>query len=573
MKKNTLLYLCLILTLYLLPNKIYALGTINNEKIKEIVQNNQGQSALVTKQSGEIVAGYNNNVNPNYGGASTVKLIVADIIISRFNQGTIKLDDTISIPSCVRPGEELNKGSWVVRDAMRNMLKDSGNSSTNALIYSVTKSCDAKGINNLLGNYSNTKINSYLNLPGASPVLGSAGGNTTNANDVSKAMSRIFTSSGEAANIAKTSLQSSTDKLGINSIANKVGITSRVTGNVAIVEIGGNNYIVTVFVDGNNEAKVTAISNEIIKILNENKDSLAQSDSTSPTDSTTSTGASTFTSGAPVSYESYTNFPGVGRISNLCQLITALWYLGFAVLLTSVLGMFLWGGYIYVTAGVNAGKVNQAKEIFTNTITGLIIGLSIFIIINIINPGLLQGNCSIPSVGSGATVGGPAGPSNIIPKPGESVFPVTREYQCPGPRTSFGYARGRLHAGVDLTPPLSTISDSQALQLPILAFRDGTVNEVGGGFGVVGIDHGGGLETRYLHNSKILVSNGQKVTAGQEIAKMGDAGSPGVIHAHFEVYQNNRPVDPAPIIFDSGKNPDPSKVKTTGSPKCVGQNS
>ena len=66
---------------------------------------------------------------------------------------------------------------------------------------------------------------------------------------------------------------------------------------------------------------------------------------------------------------------------------------------------------------------------------------------------------------------------------------------------------------------------------------------------------------------------GQKVTAGQEIAKMGSAGSPGVIHAHFEVYQNNRPVDPAPIIFDSSKNPDPSKVKTTGSPKCVGQNS
>jgi murein DD-endopeptidase MepM/ murein hydrolase activator NlpD len=130
-----------------------------------------------------------------------------------------------------------------------------------------------------------------------------------------------------------------------------------------------------------------------------------------------------------------------------------------------------------------------------------------------------------------------------------------------------------LHAGVDLTPPLSTVSDAQALQLPILAFRDGTVTEVGGGFGVVGIDHGGGLETRYLHNSKIFVSRGQKVNAGQEIAKMGDAGSPGVIHAHFEVYQNGRPVDPAPVIFDSGKNPDPSKVKTTGNPRCVGQNS
>jgi hypothetical protein len=279
-------------------------------------------------------------------------------------------------------------------------------------------------------------------------------------------------------------------------------------------------------------------------------------------------------SGGTVTYQSYTNFPGVGRISNLCQLITALWYLGFATLFTAVLGMFIYGGYMYVTAGVNAGKVNQAKEIFTNTITGLIIGLSIFIIINVINPGLLQGNCSVPSPGTGGqTLGGQSGQSDIQPKPGESVFPITGVYQCPGPRTSFGNARGRLHAGVDLTPPSSTVSDAQALQLPILAFRDGTVNEVGGGFGVVGIDHGGGLETRYVHNSKIFVTKGQKVQAGQEIAKMGDAGSPGVIHAHFEVYQNNNPVDPAPVIFDSGKNPDPSKVKTTGSPKCVGQNS
>ncbi len=115
---------------------------------------------------------------------------------------------------------------------------------------------------------------------------------------------------------------------------------------------------------------------------------------------------------AQVTYQSYTNFPGVGRIGDLCQLITALWYLGFATLFTAVLGMFIYGGYMYVTAGVNAGKVNQAKEIFTNTITGLIIGLSIFIIINVINPGLLQGNCSISSpgsAGSNSTLGADSG--------------------------------------------------------------------------------------------------------------------------------------------------------------------
>jgi hypothetical protein len=142
--------------------------------------------------------------------------------------------------------------------------------------------------------------------------------------------------------------------------------------------------------------------------------------------STASTSSASTTAGT-VSYQSYTNFPGVGRISSLCQLMNALWLLGFAVLLTSVLGMFLWGGYIYVTAGVNAGKVNQAKEIFTNTITGLIIGLSIFIIINVINPGLLQGNCSIPPIGStGTGQGQPTFGGPVTSGPTASVVEVGR---------------------------------------------------------------------------------------------------------------------------------------------------
>lgn len=276
-----------------------------------------------------------------------------------------------------------------------------------------------------------------------------------------------------------------------------------------------------------------------------------------------------------VTYQSYTNFPGVGRISSLCQLITALWLLGFAVLLTSVLGMFLYGGYIYVTAGVNAGKVNQAKEIFTNTITGLIIGLSIFIIINVINPGLLQGNCSIPSVGSGATIGGPAGPSNIIPKPGESVFPVTYLYQGPSGNQTYGAPRpGRIHAGLDFTPCWDIAGGAPYTRagwesLPILAFRDGTVNESTTGY--LGITHADGVKTRYVHNSRNLVKVGDNVKAGQEIARVGNVAT-AVAHLHFEVYVNGAAVNPANILLDSSRNPDPSKVKTTGSPRsgCAG---
>jgi hypothetical protein len=279
---------------------------------------------------------------------------------------------------------------------------------------------------------------------------------------------------------------------------------------------------------------------------------------------------------AQVTYESYTNFPGVGRIGNLCQLITALWYLGFATLFTAVLGMFIYGGYMYVTAGVNAGKVNQAKEIFTNTITGLIIGLSIFIIINVINPGLLQGNCSISSPGTGGqTLGGQSGQSDIQPKPGESVFPVTYSYQGPSGNQTYGAPRpNRIHAGIDFTPCWDVPGGAPYTRagwesLPILAFRDGTVNESTTGY--LGITHAEGVRTRYVHNSRNLVKVGDTVKAGQEIARVGKIDT-GVAHLHFEVYVNGAPVNPANILLGSSKNPDPSKVKTTGSPKsgCAG---
>lgn len=285
---------------------------------------------------------------------------------------------------------------------------------------------------------------------------------------------------------------------------------------------------------------------------------------------------------AQATYQSYTNFPGVGRIGTLCQLITALWYLGFAVLLTSVLGMIVYGGYIYVTAGVNAGKVNQAKEIFTNTITGLIIGLTIFIVLNIINPGLLQGTCSIPSGGAsgGQTLGGQSGQSDIQPKPGESVFPVTFSYQGPSGGQAYGAPRSYgPHTGIDFTPCWDSPGGAPYTKagwesLPILAFRDGTVTQLNErGLNDVRIRHADGLETRYSHNSKILVSSGQEVKAGQEIARLGEKGAVGAPHLHFDVFQSGNLVNPTNILFASGsKNPDPSKVKTTGSPKsgCAG---
>ncbi len=121
----------------------------------------------------------------------------------------------------------------------------------------------------------------------------------------------------------------------------------------------------------------------------------AESEVTQPPNQSGSSGGS---NESKVTYDSFTNFPGIGRISNLCQLTQALWFLGFAILFVSVIGSILYGGFLYTAAGVNAAQVNQAKEVISNAFVGLILGLSIFIILQTIDPNLLNGNCSIESI-------------------------------------------------------------------------------------------------------------------------------------------------------------------------------
>ena len=113
-------------------------------------------------------------------------------------------------------------------------------------------------------------------------------------------------------------------------------------------------------------------------------------------------------SATPVTYKSFTSFPGIGQISSLCELTKALWFIGYAILFISVIGMYMYGGFLYTSSGVNASGVNQAKGIFTNSTIGLVLGLSVYVILNTLNPGLLTTQCTITPVpnaptGSGAS--------------------------------------------------------------------------------------------------------------------------------------------------------------------------
>jgi murein DD-endopeptidase MepM/ murein hydrolase activator NlpD len=128
----------------------------------------------------------------------------------------------------------------------------------------------------------------------------------------------------------------------------------------------------------------------------------------------------------------------------------------------------------------------------------------------------------------------PAGP--IRYGSGQLIWPVD------GPIVSgFGMRWGRMHEGVDIAVPAGT---------PIRAAASGTVvllqsEASSGGYGnFTCLDHGGGLQTCYAHQSSFAVGSGQSVSQGDVIGYAGCTGHCYGDHLHFEVRVNGVPTDP-----------------------------
>jgi lipoprotein NlpD len=82
---------------------------------------------------------------------------------------------------------------------------------------------------------------------------------------------------------------------------------------------------------------------------------------------------------------------------------------------------------------------------------------------------------------------------------------------------------------------------------PVVAAAEGRV--VYSGSGLVGygrliiIKHSDSLLSAYGHNSRLLVKEGERVKAGQVIARMGSSGTDGT-RLYFEIRKDGKPVDP-----------------------------
>jgi murein DD-endopeptidase MepM/ murein hydrolase activator NlpD len=99
------------------------------------------------------------------------------------------------------------------------------------------------------------------------------------------------------------------------------------------------------------------------------------------------------------------------------------------------------------------------------------------------------------------------------------------------------------HGGIDIAVDRGT---------PVRAAASGYVTEAGwnDSYGYyVQIDHGYGIKTLYAHADMLVVSKGERVAQGQTIAYSGNTGRSTAPHLHFQVTQNNIPVDPLKYLL------------------------
>jgi tape measure domain-containing protein len=227
------------------------------------------QSVLVQEVGGETV--YSKNAQtPPASPASTIKVIIADLIAKEIASGKLSLKDAIAIKSpLVDPHGQLKANQVrTVEQLIQLMLEKSDNTATNVLIDRLGGLTRATELAKKEG-YKNTTISRYLNIPGSGTP------NISTAQDVTLAMQSLIKDQNPASQLAEQSLRQTRNFKYNNEIGGKIGNNSKVIGNVGLVNINGKEYIVTAYanINGNQLNNRTIITNATNAISQSIKDS------------------------------------------------------------------------------------------------------------------------------------------------------------------------------------------------------------------------------------------------------------------------------------------------------------
>ncbi len=114
-----------------------------------------------------------------------------------------------------------------------------------------------------------------------------------------------------------------------------------------------------------------------------------------------------------------------------------------------------------------------------------------------------------------------------------------------GPRLDPFTHRPAFHDGLDISVAVGT---------PIAAPADGVVIFAGreSGYGkIVKVSHGFGYTTAYGHMDRFAVKEGDRVTRGQVIGKVGMTGRTTGPHLHYEVIKDGEKQNPLHFILDA----------------------
>lgn len=146
-----------------------------------------------------------------------------------------------------------------------------------------------------------------------------------------------------------------------------------------------------------------------------------------------------------------------------------------------------------------------------------------------------------PPSSTAATTVVPAPPVAATPVPRPPMAPVTAwRWPAVGPVTR-GYS-ATVHKGIDIGGQRGDA---------VVAVAAGDV--VYAGTGIVGfgelliIKHDDVYLSAYGHNDRLLVAEGDRVSAGQQIAEKGSSGTD-TVKLHFEIRQEGKPIDPLRLL-------------------------